>query len=177
MEEENRNAYSEVIEILKLIDDEKKLEALPIEMLEVLKVKSNPEYKPQISMEIPLEEQNLQDETYRILSWIATKYWNEEVEEVDDIQENIQENIQDNVQENIQENIQDNVQESIQENIQDNIQEENIQKIEEENGVNLPVVYKDLRWYEKIKIKIIEIFNKLFRKNKNLSNEEKGLAQ
>ena len=28
--EENKNAYSEVIEILKLLDDEKKLEALPI---------------------------------------------------------------------------------------------------------------------------------------------------
>ncbi len=49
MEKDNRNAYSEVIEILKFLDDEKKLEALPIEMLEVLKSKANPEYKPQIS--------------------------------------------------------------------------------------------------------------------------------
>ena len=35
--EDNKNAYSEVIEILKLVDDEKKLEALPMEMLELLK--------------------------------------------------------------------------------------------------------------------------------------------
>ena len=42
MEKDNRNAYSEVIEILKFLDDEKKLEALPIEMLEVLKSKANP---------------------------------------------------------------------------------------------------------------------------------------
>ena len=68
MENCNRNAYSEVIEILKWVDDEKKLEALPMEMLEVLKAKSNPEYKPQISKDIPLDEQNLQPETYSILS-------------------------------------------------------------------------------------------------------------
>ena len=53
MEEENKNAYSEVIEILKLVDDEEKLEKLPIEMLEVLKSKANPSYKPVISKEIP----------------------------------------------------------------------------------------------------------------------------
>ncbi len=33
MNDENKNAYSEVIEILKWVDDEKKLEALPMEML------------------------------------------------------------------------------------------------------------------------------------------------
>ena len=53
--EDNKNAYSEVIEILKLVDDEKRLEALPMEMLELLKSKANPEYKPIISKEIPLE--------------------------------------------------------------------------------------------------------------------------
>ena len=42
MEKDNRNAYSEVIEILKWLDEEEKLEALPIEMLEVLKSKANP---------------------------------------------------------------------------------------------------------------------------------------
>ena len=42
MEKDNKDAYSEVIEILKLLDDEEKLEAMPIEMLEVLKSKANP---------------------------------------------------------------------------------------------------------------------------------------
>ena len=74
MEKDNKDAYSEVIEILKLLDDEEKLEAMPIEMLEVLKSKANPEYKPQILKNIPLEEQNLQPETLSILSWIAMKF-------------------------------------------------------------------------------------------------------
>ena len=60
--EDNKNAYSEVIEILKLVDDEKKLEALPMEMLELIKSKANPEYKPIINKDIPLDEQNLQPE-------------------------------------------------------------------------------------------------------------------
>ena len=76
MQEDNRNAYSEVVEILKLIDDEKLLEALPMEMLEVIKSKTNPEYMPKISLDVPLDKQNLQPETLSILSWIAIKYWN-----------------------------------------------------------------------------------------------------
>ena len=79
--EDNKNAYSEVIEILKLVDDEKKLEALPMEMLELLKSKVNPEYKPIISKDIPLDEQNLQPETFAILNWITQKYWNDEQDE------------------------------------------------------------------------------------------------
>ena len=90
MEKDNRNAYSEVIEILKLLDDEKRLEALPIEMLEVIKSKANPEYKPQISSEIPLEEQNLQPETLSILSWIAMKYWSDEIDEEKETEEESQ---------------------------------------------------------------------------------------
>ena len=69
----------EVIEILKTIEDEKRLESLPIEMLELLKSKSNPEYKPKIEIDKPLDEQNLQPETLSILSWIAFKYWKDEL--------------------------------------------------------------------------------------------------
>lgn len=129
--EENKNAYSEVIEILKLIDDEKMLEALPMEMLEVLKLKVNPEYKPQISKEIPLEEQNLQPETFSILSWIAMKYWGEE-----------------------------------------------ITKTEFENSNSaLPIASEDLKWYQKIRAKIIEIFHKIFRKKQakqEVKDKEEG---
>ena len=37
MEEEKRKAYSEVVEILKLIEDEKALEAIPFEVIELIK--------------------------------------------------------------------------------------------------------------------------------------------
>lgn len=177
--EENKNAYSEVIEILKYIDDEEKLEKLPMEMLEVLKSKVNPEYKPVISMDIPLEEQNLQPETYSILSWIAMKYWSDEgnldynnsvMEENAKIQEAI-ENREDEVQsiKDVVENV-----EEVTPNIEDvaqNLQENNYEK---DTNSLLPIASHDLKWYEKIKIKIIEIFNKLLRKRK--VKEERGNA-
>lgn len=147
MEKDNRNAYSEVIEILKLLDDEKKLEALPIEMLEVLKSKANPEYKPQISSEIPLEEQNLQPETFSILSWIAMKYWNEEIDGETEIQENLQNEQKIEIEDNENKNEEDEV-----------LKEEQTSSI-------LPVLHKDLKWYERIKAKIIEFFNKIFKKD------------
>ena len=163
MEKDNRNAYSEVIEILKFLDDEKKLEALPIEMLEVLKSKANPEYKLQISKDIPLEEQNLQPETLSILAWIATKYWNEEINEND-------ENESSNVQEEIENNI-----ENEQETERDESEENNLEEIEQKEKIdneksNLPILHKDLKWYEKIKEKILEFFSKIFGKKKKEGN-------
>lgn len=154
--EENKNAYSEVVEILKLIDDEKKLEALPIEMLEVLKSKANPEYKPQISMDIPLDEQNLQPQTLGILSWIAGKYWNDIIEE-----ESIGED-----KEVFEEN-KSVIDEPVNEEIEEKTLPENI----ENTASELPIAYKDLKWYQKIRIRIIEIFNKIFKKHKGKIEE------
>lgn len=158
MEKDNRNAYSEVIEILKFLDDEKKLEALPIEMLEVLKSKANPGYKPQISKDIPLEEQNLQPETMQILAWIATKYWAEDLENVEEKQDA-----------EVAENNQEDVAENNSEASETKSENEKIEKdVEEQN--NLPVLHKNLKWYEKIKEKIIEFFEKIFNKKKKDGN-------
>lgn len=158
MENNNEKAYSEVIEILKLVEDEKKLEALPIEMLELLKSKASPEYKPQISMEIPLEEQALQPETYSILSWIASKYWSE----------NLETNIEQDSSENNEE-LEDNIQ-SESNKIESNILSE--EDVQQTNEMNLPIAYSDLKWYQKIKIKVIELLNKLFKRNKKSTNYE-----
>ena len=119
-------------------------------MLEVIKSKANPEYKPQISSEIPLEEQNLQPETLSILSWIAMKYWSDEIDEEKETEEESQN------------------EESI-ETKENNENDENKNKEEEvsEEGQTasiLPVLHKDLKWYERIKVKIIEFFNKIFKK-------------
>ena len=154
---ENRNAYSEVIEILKLIDDEEMLEKLPMEMLELLKSKANPEYKPQILKDIPLEEQNLQEDTYRILAWISTKYWLDETE-VEEAKEIVQES---QVYEKVEEQTQETLISKDSEQKADLVEEETISK---QN--NLPVLYKDMKWYQKIKIKIIEFINRIFKKNR-----------
>ncbi len=168
--EDNKNAYSEVIEILKLVDDEKKLEALPMEMLELIKSKANPEYKPIIKKDIPLDEQNLQPETFALLNWITQKYWGDlEVEEIQDSETpELMEQTDVSEKQNIQE-----------EHIQDTISEheENIMNTEnEQNSVcsenKLPISFDNLKWYEKIKIRIIELFNRIFKRSKSKENQE-----
>ena len=88
MNEEKRKAYSEVVEVLKLIDDEQKLETIPFELVQLIKGNADPTYKPEISKEIPLEEQNLMEETYRIIAWIASKYWGENIEKITEEKQN-----------------------------------------------------------------------------------------
>ena len=162
--EENKNAYSEVIEILKLVDDEEMLEKLPMEMLELLKAKSNPEYKPQILKDIPLEEQNLQKETYSIIAWITTKYWAQEIEEsnVDTKENAINEDVSIEHKETV--SIKENEVLEEEEEVDTNITEQPVES-------NLPILYKDMKWYEKIKRKIIEFLNKIFR----LKHDEKQI--
>ena len=174
MNDENKNAYSEVIEILKWVDDEKKLEALPMEMLELLKSKSNPEYKPNLNKDIPLEEQNIQPETFAILNWISQKYWSDEFENNLEkeliVEEKEEENSKINTEEeNIKEKIASEV-ENI-ENI-DNIDTASNTNITEEDISNLPILFDNLKWYQKIKIKIIEFLNKIFKRNKSKENHE-----
>ena len=161
MEENKRKAYSEIVEILKLIEDEEKLSKIPFEVIQMFKNNSDPEYKPTISMEIPLEEQNLMNETYSILGFIATKYWTDTIEEVS-VETEIQ---QEKVQE-VNEELVEKIEEFKEENDVSEIIEEK-QEAQEEN--NLPVLVEDIKWYKKIKEKIIAFLNRIFsRKKKNI---------
>lgn len=171
--EDNKNAYSEVIEILKLVDDEKKLEALPMEMLELIKSKANPEYKPIINKDIPLDEQNLQPETFAVLNWITQKYWGDlEDEEIQDYEtsEIMEQTDASEKQEIREEDIQDDISEH-EENIMNTENEQN-SVCSENNESNLPISFDNLKWYEKIKIRIIELFNRIFKRSKSKENQE-----
>lgn len=164
---ENKNAYSEVLEILKLVDDEKRLEALPIEMLQVLKSKANPEYKPKISKDIPLDKQNLQPETLSILSWITMKYWSDEINE-EEISNSDQKTEIEEQEENLAENLKtDNEIQKESEQIKDTEEIDEIDKKEDttDDNSSMLVTYKDLKWYQKIKFKIVEFFNKILKRN------------
>ena len=167
-ETENRElkkAYSEVIAVLRLVEDEEKLEKLPLEFIELIRSKADSTYMPILSKEIPIEEQGLRDETYSILAWIASKYWNEEVYS-DNSYTSQDQNIDSN-DEIIEQNDENNdIKEVF---VYTDIEEECLEA--KEASTNLPIMYKDLNWFEKIKIRVRLIFNKLFRKNR-IKNEE-----
>lgn len=167
MEEEKRKAYSEVVEILKLIDDEQRIEKIPFEVIELIKRNSDPLYKPSIDKNKPIEEQGLRNETYSILGWIANKYWNEDIV----IESKDKENIQ--------------TEETPQEKDVKTINE-TINKIEERAAVyndlepkileycteqdNLPILRSNIKWYNKIKDKVIRLLKTLF-KTKDTKNQ------
>ena len=52
------------------------------------------------------------------------------------------------------------------------IQEEDIQDDISEHEENLPISFDNLKWYEKIKIRIIELFNRIFKRSKSKENQE-----
>lgn len=159
MEEEKRKAYSEVVEILKLIDDEKRIEKIPFEVIELIKRNSDPEYKPSIDKEKPLEDQGLRTETYSIIGWIASKYWNENI---------IEQNVEDDICEsNIQKEESKTVKETIN-NIEEraSVYNDIDPKIIENcsNNEKLPVLKSSIKWYIKIKDQVIKLLKVLFRK-------------
>lgn len=158
MEEEKRKAYSEVVEILKMIDDEERIEKIPFEVIELIKNSADPTYRPELSKEIPLEEQNLKKETYSIMAWIASKYWNENIEPVSTIEE--KEEVKNVIQELEKEH------QEIEERPIRNAAVYNDIEPEILEGKYLPILASDLSWYERIKLKIIKLFKIIFRVNK-----------
>ena len=70
-----------------------------------------------------------------------------------------------NVAKNSQENLVENNSEVSEKT---SINEELEKDIEEQN--KLPILHNDLKWYEKIKEKIIEFFEKIFRRKKKKGN-------
>ena len=166
MEEEKKKAYSEVVEILKLIENEEKIEKIPFEVIQLIKNNSDPDYKPTINIEIPLEDQNLKNETYSILAWIANKYWGEEVNIKNNISENNSEHSEFNNTEFSNSNEKnDNTNNLNAEAAVYNDMEPQLQKRCEELGI-VPVFEIKNKWYIRIKEKILKALKIIFRTNK-----------
>lgn len=80
MENNLKKAYAEVEIILSLME-EKYIEKIPKKMIEFFKKEKMENYEPTIDSQIPLDEQNLQMETFEILAMLDLNYWCESEEE------------------------------------------------------------------------------------------------
>ena len=155
MEEEKRKAYSEVVEILKLIDDENRIEKIPFEVIELIKRNSDPGYRPSIYKEKPLEDQGLRKETYSIIGWIASKYWNEKIMETYSTDEKDEKEEAKTAKETI-----NNIEERA--SVYNDIDPKIIENCS--NNDKLPVLKSNIKWYIKIKEQVIKLLKVLFRK-------------
>ena len=76
MDNNLRKAYSEVYEILNLMDS-KYLEKIPDKVKELINNERDKEFKTNITADILLEEQKLQRDTLTILAILYLNYWYE----------------------------------------------------------------------------------------------------
>ena len=77
-------AYSEVYEILNLLEDEYK-ERVPKKVIDFFEEERNKEYSPIIDVNIPLDKQNLKRETMVLLAILNLNYWCDSEEEKQEI--------------------------------------------------------------------------------------------
>ena len=80
VENERKKAYAEVDEILSYMED-KYVEKIPKEMIDIFKKEKLQEYTPKINPQLPLEKQNLQRKTLIILAMLNLNYWCEDEKE------------------------------------------------------------------------------------------------
>ena len=77
---DNMMAYSEVYEVLNLMEDEYR-KRVPQKVIDFFDDERMKEYKPEIRVDIPLEEQNLRRETVILLVILTINYWCDTEEE------------------------------------------------------------------------------------------------
>lgn len=84
-------AYSEIFEILNLMEDEDK-KRVPQEVRDFFEEQRMKEYKTKIRIDIPLTEQNLRRETVVLLTILVINYWCDSEEEkqsfIDELEKN-----------------------------------------------------------------------------------------
>ena len=77
---DNMLAYSEVYEILNLMEDEYR-KRVPQKVIDFFDDERMKEYKPEIRVDIPLEEQKIKRETIILLAILNINYWCDTEEE------------------------------------------------------------------------------------------------
>lgn len=80
MNKNNSKAYSEVYQILNLLEEEY-LDRIPKKVLDFFNETRDKEYKPIIDVNKPLNEQNLQRDTMILLAILDLNYWCDSEEE------------------------------------------------------------------------------------------------
>lgn len=142
MSAEIKKAYSEIYEILQLLGSEF-VDKIPNEFIEFIDKEKDNDYYPNIKKDIPLEEQNLLEDTINILAMLKLDYWCENEEEKEELKSILMEN------------------ECIyQEDLREKYNLDNIFKRKEiENPNNLPIEIEKVNLWKRILRYIQKLFN------------------
>lgn len=153
MEENSSLAYSEIFEILKLIEDEY-VNRIPKKIIDFFEEERDKEYKPIIDVNIPLDEQNLKRETMVLLAILNYNYWCDSEEEKKEIQKELIRNSERREQEE---------KELAERYNPDNIfkKRNEVKEPITDNSENMQLIkYKEQGFIKKILLKIMSFFRK-----------------
>lgn len=142
MSAEIKKAYSEIYEILQLLGSEF-VDKIPNEFIEFIDKEKDNDYYPNIKKDIPLEEQNLLEDTINILAMLKLDYWCENESEKEELRNILIEN-----------------ERIYQEDLREKYNLNNILKRKEiENSNNLPIEIEKVNLWKRILRYIQKIFN------------------
>lgn len=143
-----RIAYAEIDSFIELLPKEEK-EKIPSKLKQYFKAEKDKETTKKLSMDIPIEEQNLQEETWNLIAMVYLKYLCEDEKEKKELEQIYDEN-EKKYREEMKEKYNPK-------KILENRGKKNIVQQEEKN---LPIKVQK----ESIIQKIIKFINKLFHK-------------
>ena len=154
MTKERREAYVEVLEILKYMD-KRYVAKIPIELREFFERNASIEYEFHIDLSIPLEHHELKENTINILAMLNLNYWCESKEHRQELLKKYYEN-----------------ELKYQENLKNKYNTDNLFKKErkvvlsckQENINAFPQEYKEIKWYNKIYNVMQKFIKRIFNK-------------
>ena len=142
---ESKQAYAEVLEILKHMDA-KYVQKIPNKLIEFLNKNASKDYKFVLDKNIPFEQQALKESTINILAMLNYNYWCEDEEHKKYLLNKYNEN-----------------EIKYQQMLMEKYSRDQLFKRSNEDSINksnYPQSYKDIKWYQKI----LEYFKRLFSK-------------
>ena len=150
MENNDERAYAEVDEILQLLEKEY-ADRIPDKIKNFFKEERSKEYNPIIRTDIPLDEQNLNRDTFVILTVLNLNYWCDSEEEKQEILRELSENEEIKIQE----------QKELEEKYNPDNLFKNRNKNNNDTTQELAIVeYKEKNWLQKIIAKVFKIFKR-----------------
>lgn len=91
MDQKTKEIYSEVYEILNQMGD-RFISKLPNKLFELIKNEKLDSYNPKYNLDVPLEEQNIKEDTIDMIALLYLNYWCEDEEEKRELSKVFQEN-------------------------------------------------------------------------------------
>lgn len=164
---EDTYAFAELLELLSLMDEES-VSKIPKKLMSLFETHAAKDYTKHLSLDLPLEEQNISEKTISYLGVLCLNYWCDSEEEKEELLFQVRQNDikkEEELREKYSYEKMFNNQKTEHENTSNNISSESSVKNSNlvTDGSNLPIDYNNLPWFKKVFSKIKNFFNNIFK--------------